>query len=249
MRRAQPLLSFEGIPDGFIQELNARFRAVAGGTVVEKVTSRLVGSGTAPPPAFVTGTILRVLLVHLVTTTVAAPTATADGDQLVVFLQQPSNAQGRVAWDANFSADTPTEIDSATDNSLARVKFVWGAAEAKWIFLEMNPGGIVAPVVASLTVSIPTVFPTSTTQRVTLVHNVVTTVTAPVASAEGDLLTVLLKQPSNAQGQVAWDAGFSLDTPTAIDTATNDSVARVRFVWSVPDLLWIFLDMNAGGLL
>jgi len=81
------------------------------------------------------------------------------------------------------------------------------------------------------------------------VHSAVTTVTAPVAVSEGDLLTVLLIQPSNAAAEVAWDTGFSLDTPTAIDTATNDSVARVRFVWSTVDLKWIYLDMNPGGLL
>lgn len=85
--------------------------------------------------------------------------------------------------------------------------------------------------------------------RVTLVHNTVTTVAHPTASGDGQLLVVLLKQPSNAAGEVAWDGSFSPDTPTEIDTATNDSIARVVFVWSDPDSKWIFIVMNAGGTL
>ena len=111
------------------------------------------GGRGAPGPAGIAGSsavaiVLRPTLVHNTTTTVASPGAgAADGQMLITLLKQPSNGGGRVAWAGGtngFSADTPTAVNTATGNSIARVMHVWSDADAKWVYvLIMNSGGLI----------------------------------------------------------------------------------------------------------
>ena len=199
--------------------------------------------------------LLRAGLVHGATTTIASPTGATDGQLLTVLLGQPSDAGALVAWDSGFSADTPTGIDTATAGAVARADFVWSAADSKWLFLEMDASG---PALV-LSASVPGGMPAPGAQarsgtgtaaalvRQTLVHGATTTVASPLVADDGQPLVAILTQPSDAGGLVAWDAGFSSDTPTAIDTVLGGSTARVKFCWSSNDSKWIFLSMNAGG--
>lgn len=140
MKRAQPLLPMDGVPNELIEALNARFREVgAQRSAAPSIAGKAAKASL--PVVFPSAAILRVALVHSADTTVTSPTAIADGDLLTVLLVQPSNADGRVLWDSGFSADTPTAIDTTTNDSITRVQFVWSATDSKWIFLAMNAGG------------------------------------------------------------------------------------------------------------
>lgn len=176
----------------------------------------------ASPPATVNGQKLT-----------ASPTGIVDGQILTVLLQQDETGGGAVAWDSGFSSDAPTTIHT-TANAITAFVFAWDAAVSLWRSLSSAGSG--SGGAAQLL-------------RVTLVTTVVTTVASPIASGDGQILIVLLTQPTLALGQVAWDTGFSADTPTSIDTATVGSIARVQFFWSAADSKWIFQSMNAGGLI
>jgi len=150
MSRATPLLPHPGVPDEFIQQINARFRQIGAGTAATGTAAG--GRGPAGPPG-TPGTsgsgvalIQRQLLVHSAVTTITAPVASGDGQLLTVLLTQPSNALGEVLWDntpGNFSANTPTDINTTTNDSVASLTIVWSAVDNLWLFLWMNAGGTI----------------------------------------------------------------------------------------------------------